>query len=437
MSITSRRRTTTLFVALVAVLPALAVQHPARADVDPVVRAIESNAHPLRSTEPTGGQDDLRPLGEMVNGATVVGLGEATHNSREFFTMKHRVFGYLVREKGFRAFSQEVHVAAGLRINDYVLHGKGDIRQIMDEEFQGGTGLWNTREYLDLFRWMRAYNMRHGGGLQYVGNDVDYPGEELFARVDDYARRHDPTLLPRLARLYQGLRPTTDMETWMQKYPQRPLTERRALAERATRAVELLRRQDADAMTLRYATFISQVATIYSYDLNDQAELLRAVQYREQAMADNTVWWSHRTGRTLLSAHNGHVAYGNSRPQYPYRIQGDLIREQIGRGYVNVGFTFYRGAFNASPPEGGPLRRVTVGPAAPGGNEHTLDKVRYRDFIFDTRTAPAMARTWLAQARPTRDIGAEYPDQHQPIVALGTFYDIIIHLHQVHAANLL
>ncbi|WUH99277.1 erythromycin esterase family protein [Spirillospora sp. NBC_00431] len=437
MSITSRRRTTTVFVALVAALPALAVQQPARADVDPVVRAIESNAHPLRSTEPTGDQDDLRPLDAMVNGATVVGLGEATHNSREFFTMKHRVFDYLVRKKGFRSFSQEVHVAAGLRINDYVLHGKGDIRQIMNEEFQGGTALWNTREYLELFRWMRAYNARHDGKLQYVGNDVDYPGEELFARVDDYAKRHDPTLLPQLTELYRGLRPTTDMDTWMQEYPQRPLTERRASAERAARAVELLRGRDADAMTLQYATFISQVATMYAYDLNDQAEILKAVQYREQAMADNTVWWSRRTGRTLLSAHNGHVAYGNSRPQYSYRIQGDLIRQQIGRGYVNVGFTFYRGAFNASPPDGGPLRRFTVGPAASGGNEHTLDKVRYRDFIFDTRTAPAVARHWLGQSRPTREIGAEYPDQHQSIAALGTFYDVIIHLHRVHAANLL
>ncbi|TDD29178.1 erythromycin esterase family protein [Actinomadura sp. KC06] len=259
----------------------------------------------------------------------------------------------------------------------------------------------------------------------------------MVAWVDDYARRHDPTLFPRLAGLYRGLRPTTDMETWMREYPQRPLTERRASAGRAARAVELLRRRGTDATILRYATFISQVATMYSYNLNDQAELLKAVQYREQAMADNTVWWSRRTGRTLLSAHNGHVAYGNSRPQYPYRIQGDLIREQIGRGYVNVGFTFYRGAFNAFPPDGGPLRRVVVGPAAPGGNEHTLDKVRYRDFFFDTRTAPAVARGWLGHARPTRDIGAEYPDQHKPVVALGTFYDIIIHLHRIQAADLL
>ncbi|WP_147339392.1 erythromycin esterase family protein [Actinomadura spongiicola] len=438
MPISVRRRATPVFVGLAALLTTLAVPQTARAETaDPVVRAIESGAHPLRSTEPAGDPKDLKPLGAMVDGATVVGLGEATHNSREFFTMKHRVFRYLVREKGFRAFSQEVHVAAGLRINDYVLYGRGDIRKIMNEEFQGGTGLWNTREYLDLFRWMRAYNARHTDRLHYVGNDLDFPGEELFARVDGYAEQHDPALLPQLTELYRGLRPTTDMDTWIEQYPQRPYAERRDQADRATRAVKLLRDRGADPMTVQYATFIFQVAKLYSYDFEDEAEMLKATQYREEAMADNTVWWSRQTGRTLLSAHNGHVAYGNSFPQFPRRIQGDLIREQIGRGYVSVGFTFYRGGFNASPPGGGPFREVVVGPAPANYNESTLDKVRYRDFVFDTRTVAPVARAWLGQSRPAYDFGTEYPDSFNSTVALGTFYDVVIHLHRVRAARLL
>ncbi|MFI0446769.1 erythromycin esterase family protein [Actinomadura sp. 6N118] len=376
-------------------------------------------------------------LGNMLDGATVVGLGEATHNSREFFTMKHRVFRYLAETKGFRAFSQEVHVAAGLRINDYVVKGKGDIRQIMEEEFQGGTRLWNTREYLDLFQWMRAYNARHATKLQYVGNDIDYPGMELFVRVEGYVRSHHPDMLPTVKERYSRLRPDAGMETWMQAYPQRPLAERKASLADATQVVNLLRERGADGTIVQYAKFIAQVAEIYSYDLEDQADLLRAVQHREQAMADNTIWWNRRTGgKTLLSAHNGHVAYGNSRPEYPYRIQGDLIREQIGRRYVNIGFTFDHGSFNAFDPDTGVLRPVTVGPGDKGGNEHTLDKVRYRDYVLDMRTVPEPARSWLRQARPTREIGADYPDPARP-VALGTFYDVLIHLNRVRAATLL
>ncbi|WP_433336614.1 erythromycin esterase family protein [Spirillospora sp. CA-294931] len=431
-----RTRRTLPFVLVPAVAGALAAA-PARADAGPVTGAIDRHARPLLSTGPGGSSHDLRALGRMLDGAAVVGLGEATHNSREFFTMKNRVFQYLVREKGFRAFSQEVHIAAGLRIDDYVVRGKGDIRRIMNEEFQGGTRLWKTREYLALFEWMRSYNARHKAKLRYVGNDVDYPGEELFARVEKDVRAHHPDLLPALAEGYRGLRPTTDMETWMKDYPGKPLAERRALAGRADGVVALLRARGADATTVRYASFVAQVARLYSYDMADRDELLKAVQHRERAMADNTVWWNGRTGgRTLLSAHNGHVAYGNSRPEYPYRIQGDLIRERIGRRYVAIGFSFGRGGLNAFDPETGVLRPVTVGPPEKGSNEETLDRSRHRDYLLDMRTAPPVLRDWLARTRPTRDIGSDYPDELRP-VALGTFYDVLIHLHRISPASLL
>ncbi|MFG2005352.1 erythromycin esterase family protein [Spirillospora sp. NPDC048911] len=402
-----------------------------------VVGTLGAHAHPLLSTEPAGGMKDLAALGKMVDGAAMVGLGEATHNSREFFTMKHRVFRYLVRTKGFTAFSQEVHVAAGLRVNDYVVNGTGDIRQIMDEEFQGGTRLWNTREYLDLFQWMRAYNARHATKLHYVGNDIDYPGAELFTRIEDYVRSHMPELFQAVRQRYRNLRPADGMDRWTQDYPKKSLAERKATLADTTQVVELLRERGAAATVVQYATFIAQVAEIYSYDLNDQDELLRAVQHREQAMADNTIWWNRRTGgRTLLSAHNGHVAYGNSSPEYRYRVQGDLIRQQIGQNYVNIGFTFDRGSFNAFDPDTGLLRPVTVGPAEKDSNEHTLDKVRYRDYMLDMRTVPEPARTWLRQTRLTREIGSDYPDPARP-VALADFYDVLIHLHHINPATLL
>ena len=74
------------------------VAQPASAhgDAGDPVAELGRDAHALRSTEPYGDLRDLRPLGAMVADAAVVGLGEATHSSREFFTMKHRVFRYLV-----------------------------------------------------------------------------------------------------------------------------------------------------------------------------------------------------------------------------------------------------------------------------------------------------------------------------------------------------
>ncbi len=79
---------------------------PTSAAHDPV-RALDRAAHPIESTEATGGLEDLRPLHRMVGNASVVGIGEPAHNSREFFTLRDRIFRSLVAEKGFTTFAHE------------------------------------------------------------------------------------------------------------------------------------------------------------------------------------------------------------------------------------------------------------------------------------------------------------------------------------------
>ena len=60
-----------------------------------------ARAAPLATTEPGGNRDDLAAFGKAVGDARIVSLGEATHGTREFFQLKHRLLEYLVAEKGF------------------------------------------------------------------------------------------------------------------------------------------------------------------------------------------------------------------------------------------------------------------------------------------------------------------------------------------------
>jgi erythromycin esterase len=99
-----------------------------------------------------------------------------------------------------------------------------------------------------------------------------------------------------------------------------------------------------------------------------------------------------------------------------------------------VGLTVDRGSFNATGP-GGQMERFSPGRAGAGTNEHTLDRVRYRDYGDDLRTARSRADDWLNKARPTRSIGIDYPDGPYDI-ALAPSHAILIHLHRVGAARL-
>ncbi|MER6160103.1 erythromycin esterase family protein [Streptomyces sp. NPDC001868] len=412
--------------------------------LDPVVTALDRSAYPLRTVEPRGGGADLRPFARMIGDARVVGVGEATHSSHDFFALKHRLFRHLVEKKGFRTFALEAPWSSGLRLNDYVLYGKGNARQILREEFQGSFLWWNNSDYLALVEWMRAYNRQHPKDpVRFMGNDLGWAGPELYDKVTDYVARAHPGLRDRFTELYDGLRPTVSAGEYLDAYMTRPLAERRAMAARTAEALDLLREQSpgrdraAYDWAVQHATAVDQVARVYSFDIfDDETELAEAMRYRDQVMADNTAWWQERTGtKVLLSAHNAHVGYETSEPDRYPRMQGAYLRDRLGTAYVSVGFTFARGSFNATGPDG-QVQRFTLGPLGAGANESTLDRVRYEDYVVDLRTVREPARTWLTRVRPTRSIGTVYPDREYDI-ALARNHDILIHLHDIDAARML
>jgi erythromycin esterase len=82
-------------------------------------------SNPIRTNGATPGQGwpDLSPLEGLVGNARIVALGEATHGTREFFQMKHRILEFLANEMGFTIFSVEANMPEAHRVNDYVLTG--------------------------------------------------------------------------------------------------------------------------------------------------------------------------------------------------------------------------------------------------------------------------------------------------------------------------
>lgn len=86
---------------------------------------IREYAVPLETTAPAVPFDcselDLAPLAQSA----VVGLGEATHGTREFFHLKDRVIRALVERGGFRTIAIEAPVAATMTADGYVFDGRG------------------------------------------------------------------------------------------------------------------------------------------------------------------------------------------------------------------------------------------------------------------------------------------------------------------------
>ena len=136
---------------------------------DNVVRWLKASAIPLATTSPGGGYGDLEFLRGTIGDARVVALGEATHGTREFFQLKHRVIEYCVAELGFTMICFEAEYGNTLAVNDYVLNGKGSAGDVV-------SGMvfwtWDTEEVVALVEWVRAWNTTHERKVKFYGFDM-------------------------------------------------------------------------------------------------------------------------------------------------------------------------------------------------------------------------------------------------------------------------
>src|ERR1043165_4376892 len=116
---------------------------------------IRANAIRLNTTEAGHGFADMQALKPLIGNARIVSLGEATHGTREFFQLKHRMLEFLATEMGFTIFSIEANMPEAYRLNDYVLNGTGDPAALLRGMY---FWTWNTEEVLDMIQWMRDFN---------------------------------------------------------------------------------------------------------------------------------------------------------------------------------------------------------------------------------------------------------------------------------------
>jgi erythromycin esterase-like protein len=161
---------------------------------EPVRDWIAKHAIPLKTVEPGRGTSDLQAFREIIGDARIVALGEATHGTREFFQLKHRLVELLVAEMGFSIFAIENTIPEAERLNEYIVHGRGDPEALL----KGLYGCWNTREVLAMVQWMRAFNASGKGQIEFTGFDEQTPGKPVnVLQRDATMARNVKTILDR------------------------------------------------------------------------------------------------------------------------------------------------------------------------------------------------------------------------------------------------
>jgi erythromycin esterase len=382
---------------------------------------VRERAIPLASTEAGTGLADLEPLRELIGEARIVALGEQTHGSREFFTVKHRLLEFLASEMGFTIFAIEANMPEAYRLNDYVLTGEGDPTALL-----AGMGFWtwNTQEVLDMILWMRDFNASGRGPLQFTGFDMQLP--DLAAQtVETFVREHDPAYLPELEPLYAQVQRVSAHLSAAEVADLTAETEAVVAYLQANRARYLQTTSAAEVdWAIQNARVVAQAVALAS----------GGIPYRERAMAENITWILEQNpgAKMVIWAHNGHV---HKREGW----MGHHLAQAYGEAYLAVGFSHYQGRYTAVQLNEG-LVEATAGPALPASVDAFLHQAGLPYFVLDLREArTSPAASWLAEERLFRSIGAlAVPDSASfaPGV-LADDYDLIVFIAETTASRLL
>ena len=324
-------------------------------DTNDVASRLAANGTALTTTDPTADLADLEPGGRAFDEATVIGLGEAAHGTREFFRLKHRLIRYLVERQEVRLFGLEANFAETLALDRYVRYGEGDPEEALADVY---FWTWNTEELLALVEWLRAFNdgREVGDRVRFYGFDAQFTAGPAAA-LDSYLRTAD-----RLAELRIGDDPASLDDDGRLADDEGTRVARLDAADRVvTTAGERLDIQEAAhvaatdrgtwQLARRHLRTLARTRDHKRARHTDDSG--RAIAVRDRAMAANVAWMLDYANtdmdRIVLWAHDAHVSRtedratdGTGAPSMGYHLA-----ERYGEEYYALGFDFAGGTFQA------------------------------------------------------------------------------------------
>lgn len=138
-----------------------------------------------------GMNSDIRVLIDQIATKKIIGLGESTHGSKEFSEIRSKMVKTLVSQYGYNAFILEAEYIPCVKINEYILTGKGDPEQLL---FDVRFWAWIHQDFLELLIWLKDYNQFNPSKpVQFFGMDSQYAKmyatkKIIFEKFPDYAQ---------------------------------------------------------------------------------------------------------------------------------------------------------------------------------------------------------------------------------------------------------
>jgi len=390
-----------------------------------VAADVNQYLHPIQDSDPERGFEDLEALGNLVGDTPLVGLGEATHGTLEFFQMKDRIFRHLVTNHGFNAFGFEATWGGALYVNDYIINGVGSAEVAM-QKMQFWT--WYTEEVKALIGWMHDYNLTKpvGEKIYFYGFDMQSGIEERYW-IDKYLEEYLPDIKQEVLTPIDNFLSVANFS----EYPNISLSTQQEFKSKLNNSKQLFEDNEDELVQSSSQKEYDLIAYAFEILLQFEDILDSSSGFsRDYYMAVNSRWIRSYIGgnaKVALWAHNGHITKRGT-----YASQGFYLAESEADRYKAIGFSFSKGKFQAIGSVGTLTTNNTVAePDCESGNQ-VLSLTEADNFylIFNEMDPEGLSFEYFNKYNSYLSIGALFnPNAYDPYrrYIQAEAYDILVH----------
>lgn len=409
----------------------------------PIINSLNNITHPLTKSPLELTDQDLESL-SCLSDCEIVGLGEATHGTKEFFELKHRIFKYLVEKHDFKIFAFECDMGESYFVDNFVTKGEGDIDDIMINKMHFWT--WRTQEVKELLLWMMEYNSEKldENKIHFIGVDCQYMTHQSEIIIN-YFNKTNITLPEEHL---QFLNEINEIGSNLRDYYLNNVTlekkeEINYNVDNLITKLEDLKDELINASSEYEYQFIKQIALnikqaneMHYGSIHDNQK-----NYRDMYMAQNTLWTKGLFGentKVALWAHNWHVSNINS----SYSPMGYHLKEELQDKYQILGFAFSLGNFTAvSINKGLGTCQIKEEPKF-GSINYVFHHAEDKNFILRESDIPVNSSfdIWISKPQMFLDIGSVFFENsydHYKLKELKEENDFLIYWNTTTASELL
>ncbi|MFI5161695.1 MAG: erythromycin esterase family protein [Sphingobacteriales bacterium] len=375
---------------------------------------IKAHAVPI-STDPddTVTFSDMQPLKQILSNRRIVGMGEATHGSHEFFAMKHRMLEFLVKQMGFRVFAIEANFTECRAVNDYVLYGKGDAKKVIAGMY---FWTWNTTEVLKMVEWMRHYNMGKStaGQVKFYGFDMQVDGvarlmvrSKLIKLDSGYYVAHFKAF-DTLKIRPGGFTKFSGVQIDSIKSLLKNIHE--YIIEQDTNLLKIYTRNEVDYLS-RDLRLLEQCLE-ESGGTGEKFVKMKGSYARDRCMAENVEWILDHEGansKMMIWAHNGHI-------NKTAKFLGGYLKDSLKDAYYAIGFDFNKGGFRSVDLKAKKLKDFVIGDAVKGSTGDVFSQLNIPAFFIDIEgieKSNSPATSFMNKEITSRTVGAVFDPAHE------------------------